>query len=100
MQFDSPLGLAEFRPGEDGQAEINGGSVEQVELVFELEPMGRGNQSALLKEFEKQSFIKRCRLFLVASGKGCSGARPDGEMVKLTGLGGYIHNQISQAFAP
>jgi len=92
MQFDSPFGLAELRPGEDGQTEINGCSVEQVELVFELKPMGRGNQSAFLKELEKYSFIQRCWLFLVAPGKSCAGARPDGEMVEFTGLGGNIHD--------
>ena len=38
MQFDGGLGLSEVRPGEHGQAQVDGGGVQGIDGVIEFQP--------------------------------------------------------------
>ena len=44
MEFDGAFCCAELRPREDAQAEVNGGSVKGIQLVFKPEAVGVVNQ--------------------------------------------------------
>ena len=62
MEFYRTFGGAELRPGEDAQAQIDGGSIERVEFVLEPETVARGASLAAGEQFAGQLFVERVRL--------------------------------------
>jgi len=92
MDIYGSLGLAEFGPGEHGQAEINDGDVKQVELAAEFESVFGSKLPGFLQQLVEHSLIQLGGLLFVHSGQGCPGARLYGQVVQLVCLGGDVHD--------
>ena len=86
MQLDGTFGFPELGPGKHCKTQVNGGGVEQIELVFKLKTMTGRYFPTPVKEFEKQPFVQGGWLLFIHSGKSGSGKRLDGKMVELVGL--------------
>jgi len=100
VQLDGPFGLPELGPGKYGKTQVNGGGVEQIELVFEFKTVARRHFPTSVKELEKQRFVQGGWLLFIHPSKGGSGKRLDCKMVELVGLRRHVHDDIPQALSP
>src|SRR3989338_2248696 len=89
MELDGSLGGAELGPGEGGEAEIDDGCIQQVERIFEPEPMLRRHGAAAVKQTVKKFLVNPVVPVGIGIGQGrlCDAGR-QAEVVEMSGLRG------------
>ena len=102
MQFNGRLGLAEVRPGEHGQAQVNGGGVEGVDGVIEFQPQvllgiqGSGQADEGVSEVGIEAPVA----LLVGVGEGIAGhAAAQSQVIEFVPVGTQADLDVAQALA-
>ena len=99
MKFDRTLGGAEIGAGKDRQTQINGRSIQRVQLVLELEVMARNLALAAQQQLAKQGLVKAVGLAFIDPTQIGTRHPTTAQVIEPMGLCRNTFHDIAQAVA-
>ena len=97
VQLDRSLRAAERRPREDRQAQVDGRSINRIQLVSEAETVARRPLLTTTQQAAEQRFVEGVGLLGVDPRERRAADRPHAEVIELGGLSAQITHDVAQA---